>query len=135
MAKNPTLAAACAALDADGIAALLDAGSLQLYDGAQPASPDVAVSTQVLLAELTYGSPAFGTAVGGTATANAVTADTNAPASGQASWTRHVTAAGVGVMDGTVGVGTDTEHFDLEVDTVGIAAGSTVAVSVVTITV
>jgi hypothetical protein len=135
MAKNPTLATACAAMDPNDIAALLEGGSLRLYAGQQPASPDVAVGTQLLLAELRFGTPAFLAAVGGTATAHALTSEDDAPASGYATWARASSASDVAIFDGSVGVHTDDEDFDCELDTVSIAAGSSVAISALTITV
>lgn len=70
MAANLSIAAENAGLDA--ILALTNGGSLRLYTGSIPASPD-SVASGTLLATLTLGSPAFGAASSGVATANAVT--------------------------------------------------------------
>lgn len=133
MAKNTTIANAGAIAACDGVVDRLDAGTgpgkLRIYDAPQPANPDVAVSTQVLLAELTLSDPAFGDAVdadpGGQATANAITDDTSANATGTAAWFRAVDSNDVGVIDGTVG----TSDSDLNLNTINIVAGATVSVS------
>ncbi|WP_299393294.1 hypothetical protein [Pelagibius sp.] len=112
------------------------AGLLRIYDGARPADPDVAVGAQVLLAELTMSDPAFGNAVdanpGGQATANAITADGSANASGTATWCRIVDSNGVAILDGDVGA-TASGAF-LELNTTAITAGQNVSVSSMTLT-
>jgi hypothetical protein len=70
MAASLSIAAKNAGLDA--LLALTNGGSLRLYTGGIPATPDDAASG-TLLATLALGSPAFGAAVSGVATANAVT--------------------------------------------------------------
>jgi hypothetical protein len=47
----------------DAVAALLNSGTIKVYDGSMPASPATAVTSQTLLATLTFNSTAFGTAV------------------------------------------------------------------------
>ncbi|MEH6477099.1 MAG: hypothetical protein V7727_15520 [Sneathiella sp.] len=89
----------------DALAALMDGATMSIYDGAMPASPQTAVSGQVLLAELTMGSPAFDPAVAGIAAANAITGDTSANNSGTAAWARIIGSSGV--MDCNVGIGAD----------------------------
>ena len=115
-------------------AALLNAnsGKLRIYDGTQPANTSVAVTTQNLLAELTLNATAFGAAVAGVATANAITADTSADASGTASWFRITKSDGITVLwDGSV----DTASADCIIDTTTITAGVTVAVASLTYTI
>lgn len=121
---------------ADGVVDLIDAGSgagkLRIYDGTQPADPDTAVGAQTLLAELTFGDPAFGAAAdanpGGRATANAITGDTSANADGTASWFRVVDSDGNAIFDGTVG----TSGTDLVLATTSIVAA--VAINVTSLT-
>jgi len=140
MAANTTISNVAAIAAANAITALIDGGAgpgkLRIYDGAQPAGPDTAVSTQTLLAELTLSDPSFGTAVdgnpGGLATANAVTDDTSANATGIASWFRVVDSNGVAVIDGSAGVAADTP--DLTLDNKNIQVGATVKVTSWTIT-
>lgn len=104
----------------------LSSGTIEIYDSTgtgQPATPDVAVTTQVLLATLTIGSTAFGAASGGTKTANAITSGV-AGATGTASWFRcYETGGAVAVLDGSVG----TSGCDMTIATTAIVSGATVA--------
>ena len=84
MAHNVTIAADTASAIADAVATLCNGGTINIYDGAQPATADTAVTTQTLLATCTFGTPAFGAAAAGVATANAITQDASADASGTA---------------------------------------------------
>jgi hypothetical protein len=105
MALNPKFSTPAQNASVDAVAALLNGGYLRLYDGAQPADGDAADGGATLLAELQFGNPAFGAAVGGIATANPITADADANATGVAAWYRCFMADGVTkVHDGTVGV-------------------------------
>jgi hypothetical protein len=61
---------------------------LRIHDGARPATADTALGAQTLLAELRFNAPAFGTAVDGVATANAITPARAARATGMAAWFR-----------------------------------------------
>lgn len=134
MALNPQLTNAAASAAADAVVDRIDAGSgagkLRIYDGTQAATADTAIGAQVLLAELTFGDPAFGNASNGVATANAITADTSANATGTASWFRVVDSDNNVVFDGTVGTGT----HDLVLNTVSIVSGAEVSVSALTYT-
>lgn len=108
--------------------AIGNAGLLRIYDGARPATGGTATT---LLAELTLGSPPAGAAASGVWTANAITQDSSANATGTATWFRIVTSAAAFVMDGSVG----TSGADLNLNTVSIVAAATVSVSAGTITV
>lgn len=118
---------------ANGIVDLLDggaaAGYIEIRDGAQPAGPGTA-ATGVLLATLPLSDPAFGDAVDGVATANAITSDTTADASSTATWFRAYDSNAVAVIDGSAG----EAATDLILDNATIVAGGTVAVSSWTIT-
>ncbi len=104
MALNTQIADAVVNGQADYLAALLNNGYLRIYDGTQAATADTAIGAQVLLAELRFNATAFGAAVSGLLTANAITADSSANASGTASWFRAVKSDGTTVvMDGSVG--------------------------------
>lgn len=130
MALNPKRSNAAVNEEANKIGILLNSGFLRIYDGTQPATADTAISTQVLLAELTFNSTAFANAAAGVAAANAITTDASANATGTASWFRAVTSGSATIYDGTVGTGT----HDLVLDTVSIAAGADVAVTSFTYT-
>jgi sulfur carrier protein ThiS len=131
MALNPQLANATASAAADAVAALLNSGYLRIYDGSQPATADTAISTQVLLAELRFNATAFAAAVNGQATANAITSDTAANATGTATWFRALASNGTTVvLDGTVGTATS----DLVLNTTSIVINAAVAVTAFTYT-
>src|SRR5438874_8686305 len=89
-----TISAAGANASANAVTALLNGGTIRIYTAPQPASADVAITTQTLLASPTLGNPAFAAAVAGVSTAAAVTADPSAAASGTAAWARFVTSGG-----------------------------------------
>lgn len=132
MANNPKQTNAAANAAADAVCALANSGLLRIYDGTQPATADTAVSTQTLLAELTLNSTAFGAAVAGVATANSITSDSTADASGTATWFRVVKSDGTTVLwDGSVG----TSGCDLNLNTAVVEAGAVVAVTALTYTI
>ena len=110
----------------DALTAALDAGAgpalLRIYDGVRPASGG-AVTT--LLAELTMGDPSFPAASAGSMTANSISDDTSANATGTAAWFRLVDSDLNFVADGDVG----TSGADINFNTVAIVAGSNVAVT------
>lgn len=83
-------------------AALANAGLLRIYDGAQPATPQTAISTQVLLGAIVLADPAFGAPSTGTVTANAATPVATV-AAGTATWYRLFQSDGTTVIrDGDV---------------------------------
>lgn len=106
-----------------------NAALLRIYDGTQAATGDTAIGAQVLLAELTCGSPFAAGASSGVLTLGTITQDSSANNTGTASWFRIVKADGTtNVMDGTVG----TSGADLNLTSVSITSG--VAVSVTSFT-
>lgn len=129
MANNPKYSNAAVNAEADALAAQFNGGKMRIYDGAQPATADTAITTQTLLAELTYANPAFGAAVAGLITANAITTDVDADATGIAAWFRAVTSGGATIMDGTVGLAAT----DAIIDAVAIAQHADVACSAFTL--
>ena len=105
-----------------------NAGLLRIYDatGGVPASANVAISTQVLLAELTTGSPYAPAASGGVLTANAIAQDTSANATGTAAFYRQFDSGGTNcIQQGIVG----TSGQDLNLNTLSIVALGPVAVT------
>jgi hypothetical protein len=126
MALNTQLAIATVNGQADNLAARLNSGFLRIYDGTQPATADTAVSTQVLLAELTFNATAAPAAVSGLLTFNAITADSSANATGTASWFRAVASNGTTVvLDGSVG----TSASNLVINSTAITILGTVSVT------
>lgn len=124
--KNTQLTNLAVNTEADAFGALLNAGFIDLYTTAQPATGDTALGAQTRLASPVFGNPAFAASVAGVITANAITADANAAATGKATWARlrktdHTTA----VLDLSVGmklVGADFT-FTSGTKTIARAAG------------
>lgn len=130
MPTNPKFANAAVNAEADALGAQFDNGYLRIYDGSQPANADTAVGAQVLLAELRFNADAFPAAVAGLLTANAITGDAAANATGTASWFRALQSNGTSViMDGSVG----TSSSDLVLDSVAIQVNADVNVTSFTI--
>jgi len=130
-AHSPKLSNTSANAAADAVAALMNSGYLKFYTTAQPATADTAVSGQTLLATLRFNATAFGSAVAGVATANAITSDTNAAATGTADWFRILKSDNsTVVMDGSLG----TSGADINLATTSIVAAGTVSVSAFTYT-
>ena len=117
----------------DEITALIDvggAGRLRIYDSTgagRPATADTAITSQVLLAELTFSVTSFPAASGtpGTMAANAITDDASANATGTATWFRVVDDSTGVIMDGDVA----TAASDLNLNSTAIASGIRVSVS------
>ena len=134
MANQPRLTNRGANSAADAVCALANSGLLRIYDGSQPATADTAVIAQVLLAELTLNATAFGAAVNGVATANAITADSSANATGTATWFRVLDSGGVDLVDNLWDGSVDTAGADLNLNSVAISAGASVSVTSFTYT-
>lgn len=129
MALEPKRSTEAVNSEADAFAALLDNGYIRFYDGTKPANANTAIGAQVLLAELRWNATAFGAAVAGLITANAITSDSSANNNGTATWARFLKSNGTSVeMDCTVGTGTN----DIVLNTVSIVAGAVVALSAFT---
>jgi len=97
-------------------------GKIRIYDGIRP-SKGGAVTT--LLAELTFSNPSAPASVSGVLTANAITGDPSAAATGTATWFREVDSDNVFVMDGDVGL----SGSDLNLNDVNIVIGLPVNIS------
>ena len=106
---------------------------LRIYDSTGTGRPATggAVTTQVLLAELTCGTPFAGSAASGVLTLSSITQDSSANASGTATWFRIVKSDGTSfVLDGNVG----SSGSDLNLTTTTIVSGQPVSVTSFTIT-
>lgn len=131
MATNAKRSNATAAAAVTAMGVLLNNGYLRIYDGTQPTNADTAVGAQVLLAELRFSATAFASYTNGVATANAITSDSSANATGTATWFRALGSDGTTVVyDGNVG----TSGADLNLNTTSIVSGATVSVSALTLT-
>lgn len=104
---------------------------MRIYDGTQPTDPDTAITSQVLLAELTLNATAFAAASSASKTANAITADASANATGTASWGTLVRSNGT-TREHDFSVGTATANLIL--NSVAISSGAQVSVTSATIT-
>ena len=98
----------------------LAGGTLTIYDGTAPVTPDTAVTTQTALAAFSLPSPA-GTATAGTFTGADVEAALSA-AEGTAAWARTLDSNGDPVADWTVGLVGSGEA--IEIDNLSIVSGS-----------
>jgi hypothetical protein len=100
-------------------------GYIRIYSGSQPSDPDQAPGG-TLLATLRFANPAFGSPVNGQITANAITPDSSAAATGTATWARILQSDGTTVvMDVSVG----TTGSNINLNSVDIKAGGQVAIS------
>jgi len=137
MAKLTKTALLTRHLMVDAGMARCNAGKVRIYDGTRPTDADGAVGAQVLLAELTYSATAYGAAAtSGTnsvATANAITADSSADATGTASWARHTTSAGLATHDSNVGDSADAPT-DIQINSKSIQIGANVSITGLTYT-
>jgi hypothetical protein len=128
MAANTHLSIASWNLALNAALDVLNNGFVEIYDSTgtgQPATPDVAVTTQVKLAKLTFGATAFGAASAGTKTANAI-GSVSALATGTATWFRAFKSDDTtAVIDGSVG----TSGTDLVLNDVAITTGGTVQIT------
>jgi hypothetical protein len=108
----------------DAFVDALDAGAgaalLKIYNAAFAA----------LLAQLTFSDPAFGAAAAGVATANPITDDASADASGTAALLRLQDSTPTTVAEGTV----STSGADLNLNTTSITAGDRVSCTSATVT-
>lgn len=116
----------------DAITARAGASALlRIYDGTRPATGGSATN---LLAQLTCNATFAPAAVNGVLTLNSIASATSAAATGTATWFRIVQSNGsTHVLDGSVSTqaaGTG----DMQLDSVDIVLGGTVAISSATIT-
>lgn len=133
MANNPRTYEDGGTTAVDAFCAGLNSGYIQIRTGAQPAVDGALTGT--LLATLTFGATAFGasSASGGTvtATANAITSDSSADATGTAGYYALLQSDGTTVF-GTGEIG--TSGADMNLNSTSISAGATVACSAFTVT-
>jgi hypothetical protein len=128
MAHNPKFSNDTVSAETDAACARMDGGTVTLYDGTQPADADTApTGSEHVLSVHALDAPAFGAAVNGLASANPIGDDTDANATGNASWFRVAGPLAEKGWDGSVGVtGSDS---DLEMPTVAIQQHAVVSVT------
>lgn len=115
----------------DAIVDRLDGGTVKVYSGSKPASPDDA-ATGTLLATFTLPTPAFGAAATKSATLNTVAATTGV-ADGTAGWCRFANSSATAQIDGTCG--TSGSGAELILSTTAITNGGAVSALTGTISV
>lgn len=126
MAHNTKMSEASVNAQADRLAQLANNGFIRFYDGAQPASADDPLTDQNQLCELLLGSPAFGTASGGTIAANSITPDPDADDTGTATWFRVYESDGVSALwDGSIG----EANCDININSVAIQQHANVSLT------
>jgi hypothetical protein len=108
-----------------------NSGKFRIYSGTRPATPDTALSGNTLLAELTINATAFGAPASGVLTANAITQDSSADATGTATFARVFQSDGT-TVEGDLNVG--TSGSDLNLNTVSIIIGGPVSITSLTLT-
>jgi len=125
-----TIVARNAAL-ASGLSPQFNGGKLQLCTGSQPADVESPGATTVL-AVLTLNATAFGAPSAGVVTANAITGETNAPATGTAGHARLYKSDGTTLLaTGTVG----TVDANVVLGTTAVNAGNIVNCTSLSLTV
>lgn len=115
----------------DAHAAHYNNGYLRVYSGTRPANANTALSGNTLLAELRWNGTAFAASSGGVATANAITQDADADATGTASFVRNFKSDGTTVLsDMSVG----TSGAEVILNSLSITIHGVVQASAATIT-
>ncbi len=129
MALNTQITDAVANAMCAIVTALCNGGTINLYDGTQPANANTAVGGgNDLLVTLTFNGTAFGSPSAGVATANAITSGT-AIATGTATWFRVLKSdASTVVYDGSVG----TSGCNLNLNSNAIQINATVSITSLT---
>lgn len=118
----------------DGIVARADSGFLRIYAGSVPANADASLGAATLLGTCGFGATAFGAASSGTATANAISNDTAADATGTATFFRVVESDGTTIAwQGTVSA--SGGGGDLILTPAAVVAGVQIAITSLTFTV
>lgn len=129
MASNLKYSVALKNAQQDAITTKLGASALlNIYSGSQPASPDTAITSQVLLATLTCNATFAPASSGGVLTLNSIANGTGLAGAGAgttATWYRLTTSGGTAHIDGSVGI----SGADLNLNNTSIATGQTVSVT------
>lgn len=116
---------------ADSITTAVGAtGLIKLYSGTVPADVATTIGAAVLLGTLTCSTAFAPASAAGVLTANTITEDSFADATGTASFFRVTTSAGVAVAQGTAGA----SATDLILNTASIVINGPIRISSLTIT-
>jgi hypothetical protein len=128
MSFEGSLATRNAAVNA--VTALCNSGFIEVFSGSRPATPDTALSSNTLLATLTFGATAFGAGASGVATANAIASGT-CVATATAAWARIYKTDGTTVV-GDCNVG--TSGSDINFPSLAFVVGELISCSSLTLT-
>lgn len=129
MASNLKYSAALKNAQQNAITTTLGANAvLEIYSGSQPANPDTAITSQVLLSSHACSATFAPGASSGVLTLNAIANGTGTAGAGGgtvATWYRLKTSGGTAHIDGTVGI----SGADLNLNNTNIATGQTVSIT------
>lgn len=125
MALNSKTAVASRNAGLDAAFDTLNAGKARGYDSTQPTDADTALGAQVLLFDCALSATAFAAASAGSKTANSITADSSADATGTLTWCTLATSANVRKYDGSAGTAT----VNLVMNTASIVAAANVSIT------
>lgn len=114
------------AAHAGGLTPEYASGKFRGYSGTRPANADTALAGNTLLFEATLNATAFGSPSSGVATANAITQDSSADASGTCTFVRVFKSDGTTVLE-DLEVGTSGANVNLS--STSIVAGQPVSIS------
>jgi hypothetical protein len=117
MADTTKISNAAATDQGNAFADDLNTGYLRIYDSTggtgQPATVDTAIGSQILLAELRFAATSESGVVNGVVTFAAITSDTDANATGTATWFRAFKSDGTtAIWDGSVGTASSTINLN-----------------------
>jgi hypothetical protein len=123
MANNSFITTAQAKVGLDAITPAFNSGTLEIYDGSQPANADTAVGAQNLLGTYTFDAAAFGAAAGAAgnpavATAAAIVGG-NAVYTAGATWARAKSSGSTPIQDFSVG----TSGADIDMTSTAFTSG------------
>lgn len=135
MASNHKISTAARNAACDAVVDLIDGGSgagyVRIYTGSPPTNVSDSPSG-TLLGTLTCSDPAFGSSSNGIATAQSVTSDSSADATGTAGWYRVFDSNGVAIMQGTAGNAASSS--DMTLANAAIVSGGTISITSWTVT-
>ena len=113
----------------------LNSGKIKIYSGAVPATADASLGAAVLMATPTFGATAFGAAVAGVKTANAITQDSSAAGdTNPATFARLTKSDDTVIVQLTVGGTAQATTGGLQLATSSITVGQIVQLSSLAIT-
>lgn len=114
------------AAHATGLSPEYNNGKFRGYSGTRPTNADTALSGNTLLFECTLNATAFGAPSAGLATANAITQDASADATGTCTFVRVFTSDGTTVLED---LEAGTSGCNVNLSSTSIVAGQPVSIS------